>query len=138
MTAVDTIRRAAAMIRERANLPYAGGNVRWEARGLYVAKTSSSRRVTYPAHAEGGIELWDQADSLLCSELVAEYIASWCPAVALAVAAWLDVAGADLWAHGIPDGCESCGGCETCDDDPWAGHIRSALTVARAYLGEQS
>lgn len=54
----------------------------------------------------------------------------------LAVADWLTTAGADLWAHGLPDGCETCGGCDECDDLLHAPHVRNALAVARAYLGE--
>lgn len=50
----------------------------------------------------------------------------------LAVADWLDTAGADLWAHG-PLHCDN--GCMECDDDLWAPHARRALAVARAYLG---
>ena len=51
--------------------------------------------------------------------------------VALAVAAWLDTAGADLWAHG-PLCC--AGGCDECDDFMWQPHVRHALAVAHAYL----
>ena len=53
------------------------------------------------------------------------------PGVALALAAWLDVAGADEWAHGP----HCLTPCDDCDDDPRASHIRSALAVADAILG---
>ena len=66
----------------------------------------------------------------------AEHIASWHPAVALAVAGWLDTAGADIWAHGPL--CECGTSCDACDDNPWEPHARAALAVARAYLGESS
>lgn len=56
----------------------------------------------------------------------------WPQAVALPLAAWLDTAGADLWAHG-PLHCAD--GCMECDDDLWMPHARAALAVARAYLG---
>lgn len=51
----------------------------------------------------------------------------------LAVADWLDTAGADLWAHGPLCGCAR--GCHDCDDDMWQPHVRRALAVADAYLG---
>jgi hypothetical protein len=52
----------------------------------------------------------------------------------LSVADWLDTAGADLWAHGPL--CECGSGCYDCDNDLWQPHVRRALAVARAYLGE--
>lgn len=61
------------------------------------------------------------------------YERAWLPAVALVVADWLDTAGADLWAHGLPECCSD--GCDVCDDDPFAPHIRAALRVSLAYLG---
>jgi hypothetical protein len=54
----------------------------------------------------------------------------------LAVADWLDTAGADLWAHGPLCACED--GCDDCDDLLWMPHVRRALTVARTYLGDAS
>jgi hypothetical protein len=53
-----------------------------------------------------------------------------------AVADWLTVAGADIWAHGPL--CECGTGCDACDDNLWEPHARAALTVARAYLGEDA
>jgi hypothetical protein len=52
-----------------------------------------------------------------------------------AVAAWLDTAGADLWAHGPMCACDD--GCGDCDDIAWMPHVRRALVVARAYLGSE-
>lgn len=51
----------------------------------------------------------------------------------LAVADWLDTAGADLWAYGPL--CECGSGCHECDDAIWQPHVRRALAVARAYIG---
>lgn len=48
-----------------------------------------------------------------------------------AIAAWIDTAAADLWAHG-PLCCAE--GCMDCDDDLWAPHVRRALAASRAYL----
>jgi hypothetical protein len=64
-----------------------------------------------------------------------DHCAAWHPDAALAVADWLDAAGADLWAHG-PLCCAD--GCMECDDDLWAPHVRRALAVARAFLGSES
>lgn len=49
------------------------------------------------------------------------------------VADWLDIAGADLWAHGPL--CECGTGCDACDDNLWEPHARQALLIARHYLG---
>ena len=62
-----------------------------------------------------------------------DYFSTVTPAVALAVADWLDTAGADLWAHGPL--CECRSGCYECDDIAWQPHVRRALAVADAYLG---
>ena len=51
--------------------------------------------------------------------------------LALALADWLDTAGADEWAHGP----HCLTPCDDCDDDPRAPHIRSALAVADAVMG---
>ena len=55
----------------------------------------------------------------------AEHIASWHPAVALAVADWLDATARELDALGDPD----------LSAHPQDGRRTSALAVARAYLG---
>lgn len=110
----ETLRRAAALMRERAE-------------GTYLATDSGDLADWHtPADLVGMFE--EEGDG--------DYIASWHPAVALAVADWLDAAGADLWAHGPL--CECGSGCHACDDDAWQPHVRRALAVARAYLGEAS
>lgn len=63
-----------------------------------------------------------------------EHIASWDPIVALAVADVLHQAAMDLWAHGPLCICTT--GCDACDDNLWEPHVRNALALARAYLGE--
>lgn len=55
------------------------------------------------------------------------------PDFKLAVADWLDTAGADLWAHGPLCICGT--GCDACDDNLWEPHARAALAVAGAVLG---
>lgn len=64
----------------------------------------------------------------------AALIAACDPPFLRAVGEWLDTAGADLWAHGPLCDCGS--GCHECDDSLWQPHVRRALAVARALLGE--
>jgi hypothetical protein len=59
------------------------------------------------------------------TESDAEYVASWHPAVALAVADWLDMCAADL--TGIPG--------QNITPSPYEAQ---AITVARAYLGDDA
>lgn len=65
-----------------------------------------------------------------------EYIATMHPGVGLALADWLDTAGADLWAYGPL--CECGSGCHECDDSLWEPHVRRALTLARLINGGAS
>lgn len=116
--ASEILRAAAALMRERADLPYVGGASRWETCGTYIQKSSNSPRIGYPSHAEAAIVLHDPDDAKVASEAVAEYIASWHPAVALAVADWLDETARLRDALG-----------SNAADWP------AALGVARAYLG---
>lgn len=44
----------------------------------------------------------------------------------------------DMWAHGLPEGCDGCSGCHECDDLLYAPYIRKALAVARAINGSAS
>lgn len=60
-----------------------------------------------------------------------QYIATVHPGVGLALADWLDAAGADEWAHGP----HCLTPCIECDDDPRAPHVRAALAVADQILG---
>lgn len=66
----------------------------------------------------------------------ATHIAAMHPGVGLALSAWLRQAAIDEWAHGRPDCCED--GCDECDDDLLAPHLRRALAVARAINGSAS
>lgn len=99
----DTIRRAAARLRERATAasPYWDLDVTGAFNGAF--------------------------------DTTQKYLDTVSPAVGLALADWLDTAGADLWAHG-PLHCAE--GCHDCDDDLWMPHARRALTLARLILGE--
>lgn len=64
----------------------------------------------------------------------ATYITTMHPGVGLALADWLDTAGADEWAHG-PTCAEPCG---DCDDDLAAPHIRAAIQIAGLINGDPS
>lgn len=64
------------------------------------------------------------------------FINTMSPGVGLALADWLDTAGADLWAYGPL--CECGSGCNDCDDSLWEPHVRRALAVARLINGGAS
>lgn len=114
----ELLREAAALMRSRAVAANACGMV---------------SDCTDPAHAWYPLdELRSRFSDARRGSAAAEHIASWHPAVALAVADWLDTAGADLFAHG-PLCCDD--GCMECDDVLWMPHVRRAIAVARAYLG---
>jgi hypothetical protein len=108
----EVLRRAATLMRERAN------DI---APGRWVCKPSSdidtSDTFVYGGR-NGGVHM--------ATTWCGDYIASWHPAVALAVAAWLDSA-AD---HMDPD-LALDGGYPDCEQD-------GALRLARAYLGEDA
>ena len=91
-----------------------------------------------PAKAGQPVPWFDAADAYCFDDSDGPHIMAWSPAVALAVADWLDVAARDLWAHGTD--CYTVGHepCWECDDDGMAPHVRSALAVAHAYLGRES
>lgn len=116
----DILRRAAALMRERAGAATQGA---WR---FETAPNGFS-----PMVIGGGMAVADTFDKPHLSD--AKHIASWHPTVALAVADWLDTAGADIWAHGPL--CECGTGCDACDDNLWEPHARAALVVARTYLG---
>ena len=126
----EVLRRAAALMRERAEAARAGlwlvhpSELVADASLVVADWEHAPRRV---AICSGSLAEGNQAN--------AEHIASWHPGMALMVADWLDTAGADLWAHG-PLHCAD--GCAECDDELWAPHVRRALIVARTYLKEQS
>lgn len=118
---VGTLRRAAQLMRERAEAVRAGAN---EPDMWFGADEIVNELMWGDQPQHGDV----QAD--------AQHIASWQPAVALAVAAWLQQAAMDLWAHGPL--CPSCkDGCDECDDALWMPHVRKALDLAEAYLGEE-
>ena len=127
----DRLREAAAVLRERAEAATPGP---WEADGGEISQHWSrpepwqpvaSGEVACMAYCYGGSARGIDRDE------DAAYIAMMHPPVALALADWLDVAGADEWAHGP----HCLTPCYDCDDDPRAPHIRSALAVADAILG---
>jgi hypothetical protein len=108
----ETLRKAAALIRERA--PHASDSP-W----TVDARPDGRTWIDQPEDRH--------AISMHGMPANAEHIASWHPAVALAVADWLDTVAA--W--------------ELCDAlmgesfvGPCADTAKVALTVARAYLGE--
>lgn len=125
----ELLRRAAALMRERAEAAtgggfgwhvtdLAGGNEVWanrDAAGWDAFMVASTATRLNPNPGERGY-----AD--------AAHIASWHPAVALAVANWLDAV-ADL---APPDPHHADEECETCEQ------VAAALEVARAYLGEDA
>lgn len=107
----ETLRRAAELMRERAE---AATNYPWMASApgeVWKHYDGQVRAVGFPDDFDPSIcDVLDNAD--------AQHIASWHPDVALAVADWLDRIGAD--------------------DRPTSAldrEGRSALAVARAYLG---
>ena len=102
----ETLRRAAALMRERAEAAVLSP---WEA----VEGASGHWWVEHPNTADIALDLHGEN---------ARHIASWHPAVALAVADWLEAAARDKGADVITAG----------RGDAYP------LAVARAYLGESS
>lgn len=111
MDAADTIRSAATLMRQRAEAATAGPwRVEPDGAGTVWVQTTMA-----PIACAG-----DEADPSVTAD--AEHIASWHPAVALAVAAWMDSLGrafAGMQAEPHPDGA-----------------VAQALRIARTYLGE--
>ena len=109
----ELLLEAAALMRERAEAatpsPWRAGICRHSDRG-------DEHRVV---SAEGFGQIADFSESWRV-EADAAHIASWHPAVALAVADWLEVA-ADRYEVGF-----------------WGKNYQPALAVARAYLGRDS
>jgi hypothetical protein len=117
----ELLREAAKLMRERAAL------------------------VPPPPWCSSGHDIWtaDGIDEIASADLTvrAQYIASWHPAVTLAVAGWLEQLAAEAEAFLHPDG-----SCDRCDlwfgnqDDTEADAVctcwDAALAVATAYLGE--
>ena len=122
----ELLRQAATILRERANKATPGP---WRvtaegSEGSRIAPDCSDKRERsrFIGIMNGRIQPEDGWN--------ATYSATMHPAVGLALADWLDTAGADLWAHGPL--CECGSGCFDCDDSLWQPHVRRALTVAEA------
>jgi len=111
----ETLRRAASLMRERAEGATPGP---WTCYGDHLVWPSEQG----PAANDPILAMVGEAH-----EDSAEHIASWHPAVALAVADWLDAV-AEAWPISEPDYGLSVRA-------EAVGH-RQALAVARAYLGE--
>lgn len=105
----EILRRAAALMRERVGRTSNGVVEGWYA---YLRADEGSVRTRIDNHT------WTVAETDWPGD--AEHIASWHPAVALAVADVLHMAADHLEGRGNP--CDSC--------------VEQAVVVARAYLGE--
>ena len=128
----DLLRRAAALMRERAEAATPGP---WEALADGYGDTSGGR-----SHEDRRDLLWVRSGPTNKGDIVSTYgqwtersefdvlhIASWHPAVALAVADWLDVAAE----------AEHIDFSEPPRNPRDRVMVYKALAVARAYLGEQ-
>ena len=125
----ETLRRAAALMRERAEAATPGPWVR------------SGSSIETDHECSPGHDCWPVGDTYSgmkpdgstyprdLNRADAEHIASWHPAVALAVADLLDGEAAHFQ-HNYPP--------RQHRDDELDTGLRRAFTVARAYLGEQS
>ena len=118
VVSAEVLREAAALMRERAE---AASPSPWS-RHRFFWKVGSTRGLP----DEYWVSIEDSEGVLACmpeeasaSKPNAEYIASWHPAVALAVADWLDL-------------------CAEHHDELPCPAMDHAATVARAYLGESS
>ena len=105
----ETLRRAASLMRERAEEATEGPWTTWADPKPGIDKAAVETAWTRGDPDDGGSLVTDW-----CDLPDAEHIASWHPAVALAVADWLDATAARIE------------------------EIHEALTVARAYLGESA
>lgn len=115
MSAAETLRRAASQMREKAENATQG---RWHhVAEVGIAAGFNSWTLATTHHLRGLDESYADA----------EHIAGWHPAVALAVADWLDKQAADL------DTVDAGVGTVT---DEWRAANDAAVTFARTYLGE--
>jgi hypothetical protein len=127
----ETLRRAAALMRERAEAATDGS---WETysdeseRHFDQYGVGVTSTVTFDVVAYSG-QIYSRD---------AEHIASWHPAVALAVADLLDEAVDHLLAHDDIDTFGAEAVCPTAREGLECSVLGQALNVARAYLGEQS
>ena len=124
----EKLREAAALMRERAEAATRGP---WRADGTTVGGARHQPVVM------GG---FDSSGSLQdpCAPWDAEHIASWHPAVALAVADWLDEAADHLDVYEDDDLHPALRPhvCPTALEGTECSVLEQALVVARAYLGE--
>ena len=118
----ETLRRAAALMRERAE---ADGSSGWQVEdaneGTEYHPLWMVTNDAFHNPSANDDEPWLAVEVHTGTKATAEHIASWHPAVALAVADWLDQA-AQAHFHGI--------------NGPVYVENPRALAVARAYLGE--
>jgi len=141
----ETLRKAAALMRERASSASRGP---WRYEG-YVSESKNPGDGGGWIHRGVGADEYAVAVTLPYSrhpEADATHIASWHPAVALAVADWLDELGEELQAD-PSDYCEGKG-----HRPPWpynedladectswfCSNVDRGFTVARAYLGDDA
>lgn len=120
----ETLRRAAALMRERAEAATPGP---WEFRPRRGFQSVSDSPATIGFVDTAGYFVMLR-EGMWATENDMSYVASWHPAVALAVADWLDATAARIDAGRDPQH----GGRR---NHSWRGS-REALAVARAYLGE--
>lgn len=128
----EVLRRAAALMRERAEAATEG---EWFVAHIPESAVPSPHAIDrwYVMGFFDGDTRKPTGPSAMCEyEPDAVHIASWHPAVALAVAEWLE-AKAEQDDKGTCDDPRGC--CNLCEHD--YGHV-AALAVARAYLGESS
>lgn len=119
----ETLRRAAALMRERATAATPGP---WHVCESPEWHEDSDQAICGPSHEPTALmaeEWYEDEDGEPTAAIDAHHIASWHPAVALTVAVWLE-SHADI--HTL----------RACDERLVA--PCPALAVARAYLREQS
>lgn len=123
MSAVEEIRKAAALMRERAKAATGGG------RPWFIADCTMYRRWILAENGEENgtgynddvMRATEEDEQFEVTDADWEHVASWHPQVALAIADWLELA---------PLECD----CGLADGDPACEHS-APLLVARAYLG---
>jgi len=131
---VEILRRAAALMRKRAErmpMPKRGYGMesKWTSASTMLSKVyGPGHRVLMESRQN-----CDPYDGVYA----ADYFASWHPAVAVAVADWLDEAADHLEAHRDMDALPEGATCPTAREGLECSVLGQALTVARAYLGER-
>lgn len=107
---VDVLREAAALMRERAEAALSYPEWAWKAERSMVAAGFETTAVSIPEADESVFE------DRYCSIADAAHIASWHPAVAMAVAEWLEVTARDVGTSSLA--------------------FHAATAAATAYLGD--